>query len=39
MEGGVPLIGDARLDFMPTSLYCYMVGREAIRGPFSDTGT
>ena len=37
MESGVPLIGDARLDFMPTSLYCYMVGREAIRGPFSDT--
>ena len=37
MEGGLPLIGDARLDFMPTSLYCYMVGREAIRGPFSDT--
>ena len=39
MESDVPLIGDARLDFMPTSLYCYMVGREAIRGPFSDTGT
>ena len=37
MEGGVPLIGDTSLDFMPTSLYCYMVGREAIRGPFSDT--
>ena len=37
MEGGVPWTGNAHLDFMPTSLYCYMVGREAIRSPSSDT--
>ena len=37
MESAVPWTGNAHLDFMPTSLYCYMVGREAIRSPSSDT--
>ena len=36
MESCMPWSGEARLDFMPTSLYCYMVGREAIRDPSSD---
>ena len=29
----VPWPGETRLDFLPTSLYCYMVGRRAIRDP------
>ena len=28
--------GEARLDFMPASLYCYMVGERAIRDPSAD---
>ena len=36
LESDVPWAGDARLDFMPTSFYCYMVGHEAIRNPSSD---
>ena len=32
----VPPSANARLDFKPTSLYCYEVGRAAIRSPSSD---
>lgn len=33
MEAGVPWLGEGRLDFVPTSLYCYVVGDNAIRDP------
>ena len=32
-----PRPGNAHWDFIPTSLYCYIVGREAVRGPLADT--
>ena len=28
--------GETRLDFLPTSLYCYLIGRAAIRDPSAD---
>ena len=28
--------GEARLDFVPTSFYCYMVGHRAIRDPSAE---
>lgn len=36
MERAVPWPGEARLDFIPTSLYCYMVGHRAVRDPSAD---
>ena len=33
MKRDVPWPGEMRLDFMPTSLYCYVVGERAIREP------
>ena len=33
---GAPWLGEGRLDFIPTSLYCYMVGENAIRDPSPD---
>ena len=36
MEIGAKWRGEGRLDFMPTSLYCYVVGDNAIRDPSSD---
>ena len=36
MQRDVSWPGEARLDFMPTSLYCYTVGHRAIRDPSAD---
>ena len=36
MENNVRWLGEARLDFLPTSLYCYAVGHRAIRDPSND---
>ena len=36
MQEDVSWPGEARLDFTPTSLYCYMVGERAIRDPSAD---
>ena len=33
MEAGALWLGEGRLGFMPTSLYCYVVGDNAIRDP------
>ena len=33
MEAGAPWLGEGRVDFIPTSLYCYVVGDNAIRDP------
>ena len=35
-ESDVRWPGEARLDFLPTSLYCYAVGHRAIRDPSAD---
>ena len=36
VERDVSWPGEPRLDFMPTSFYCYMVGHRAIRDPSAD---
>ena len=36
MQEDVSWPGEARLDLMPTSLYCYVVGERAIRDPSAD---
>ena len=36
MESDVRWPGEPRLDFLPTSLYCYAVGHQAIRDPSDD---
>lgn len=36
MRRTAPWPGEARLDFIPTSLYCYMVGHRAVRDPAAD---
>ena len=36
MKRSVAWPGEARLDFIPTSLYCYMVGHRAISDPSAD---
>ena len=36
MKRNVPWPGEGRLDFIPTSLYCYMVGHRAVLDPSAD---
>ena len=36
MRRSAPWPGEARLGFIPTSLYCYMVGHRAVRDPAAD---